>query len=300
MEKLFDCFEESISVLYEAKPRKYFDLYFETVNNILESKLTQSYDPETDEKLLHIYEKLSDIEFSPEDIRKALQSIIIRGYKEESLEQDLTPDTIGFFIAYLISRISRDEPELSILDPLAGAGNMLISIENHLNMNLNLFAIENNKLKVQLLKSLADLTNTMVEIYFQDTLNIKMKDMDYVVFDMPRLSNSESYFPYDVVLHHLDSLKDDGYIIGILPNDFFEYDKDSSFKKSLSEKGRVFGIIELPDDFFKSNPKSIIMFKKNTLKDKNCLMVKLPSFTDDKAFNDVLYKIEDWFLNNKK
>ena len=78
MEKLFDCFEESISVLYEAKPRKYFDLYFETVNNILESKLTQSYDPETDEKLLHIYEKLSDIEFSPEDIRKALQSIIIR------------------------------------------------------------------------------------------------------------------------------------------------------------------------------------------------------------------------------
>lgn len=299
MEKLFDAIEQSISVLYEQRPRKYFDMYFETVKNILENELSVSYDDETNEKLLHIYQKLEDVDFTAEDVRKALQSIIMRGYKEEKMVQDVTPDTLGFLLGYLISRISRDEEELSVLDPLAGSGNMLISIENHLNKKLSLYAIENDKTKVQILKSMADLTNTMVDIYFQDSLNIKMKDMDWVVFDMPVSFDSKSYMPYDIVLHHMQSLKDDGYMIGILPNDFFEHDPNMEFKNALGEVGRVFGIIELPDDFFKSNPKSVIMFKKSTLKDKNCLMVKLPSFTDIEAFNNVLYQIEEWFLNNK-
>ena len=298
MEILFDVFEESIKTLYDIKPRKYFELFFETADNILSGSLSKTYDEETDEKLLHIYSHLTDVDFAPEDIRKALQSIIIRGYKEEGIHQDVTPDTLGFLIAYLISRLNKED-SISILDPLAGSGNMLLSIENHLNLNCNLYAIENNELKVQILKCFADLSNTLVEIYFQDTTNIKMKDMDFVVFDMETTFDNKSYFPYDVVSHHMNSLKDDGYMIALLPNDFFEHDKDGEFKKSLSEVGRVFGIIELPGDFFKSNPKSIIIFKKNTLVDKNCLMVQLPSFNDDKAFNDVLFKIEEWFLNNK-
>ena len=51
MEKLFDVFEESISTMYNAKPRKYFELYFETANNILASELTNKYDDETNEML---------------------------------------------------------------------------------------------------------------------------------------------------------------------------------------------------------------------------------------------------------
>lgn len=298
MELIFDVLEESIDTLYNAKPRKYFDMFFETVKNILESDLTVKYDEETDAKLLRIYSRLTDHDFAPEDIRKALQSIIMRGYKEEGMLQDVTPDTLGFLIAYLMSRMT-NKKELSILDPLAGSGNMLFSIDNHLSMNCKLFAIENDKKKVEILKYAADLQSTLVEIYFQDTTNIKMKDMDFVVFDMETRNSGDGYFPYDVVLNHMDSLVDDGYMIGLLSNDFFEHDKDSSFKERLEKKGRVYGIIELPGDFFKSNPKSIVIFKKNTLKDKNCLMVKLPSFTDDKAFNNVIYQIEEWFLNNK-
>ena len=147
MEKMFDVFEESIKTLYDIKPRPYFELFFETADNILSGELLKTYDDETDEKLLHIYSRLTDVDFAPEDIRKALQSLIIRGYKEEGIVQDLTPDTLGFLIAYLISRLTK-ETNISILDPLAGSGNMLISIENHLNINCNLFAIENDKLKV--------------------------------------------------------------------------------------------------------------------------------------------------------
>ena len=298
MELFYDVMEESISTLYELNKRSYFDLFFESVKNILESDLTTHYDEEADAKLLRIYSRLSDKDFTPEDIRKALQSIIIRGLNEEHEVQDVTPDTIGFLMAYLISRLHQGR-EVSILDPLAGTGNMLLSIESHLNMNVSLFAIENSKLKINILKSMADLCQTIVEIYFQDTLNIKMKDMDFVVFDIPTSYTLDPYFPYYLVLHHLESLKDDGYMIGLLPNDFFEHDNDMMFKEGLSKIGRVYGIIELPDSFFKSSPKSIIIFKKNTLKDKNCLMVKLPTFDDEGAFDNVLQQIEDWFLKNK-
>ena len=220
MELFFDVMEESISTMYEANPRPYFDLYFETVNNLLESDVTVHYDDEIDAKLLRIYSKLTDVDFAPEDIRKALQTIIIRGLNEEHEVQDITPDTLGFFFAYLISRLKVGN-EISILDPLAGSGNLLFSIESHLNLDCKLFAIENNKLKTKILKSMADLMSTMCEIYFQDTLNIKMKDMDFVTFDMSTEYTLDPYFPYYLVLHHMESLKDNGYMIGLLPNDFF-------------------------------------------------------------------------------
>ncbi len=299
MELFYDVMDESIQTLYEAQSRPYFELYFETVKNIIDSDLSKNYDEETDAKLLRIYSRLSDKDFAPEDIRKALQTLIIKGLNEEHEVQDVTPDTLGFLMAYLISRLT-DKKEISILDPLAGSGNMLLSIESHLNLNVSLFAIENSKLKTQILKSMADLMNTLVEIYFQDTLNIKMKDMDFVVFDNPTSYTINPYFPYYLVLHHMESLKDGGYMIGLLPNDFFMHDNDKVFKKEIGKLGRVYGVLELPESFFKSSPKSIIIFKKEVSEDKNCLMVKLPSFDDVKAFNDVLEQIENWFLNNKK
>ncbi len=299
MELFYDVMDESIQTLYEVEPRPYFDLYFETVKNIIDSDLSKNYDEETDAKLLRIYSRLSDKDFAPEDIRKALQTLIIKGLNEEHEVQDVTPDTLGFLMAYLISRLT-DKKEISILDPLAGSGNMLLSIESHLNLNVSLFAIENSKLKTKILKSMADLMNTLVEIYFQDTLNIKMKDMDFVVFDTPTSYTLDPYFPYYLVLHHMGSLKDGGYMIGLLPNDFFMHDNDKMFKEEISKLGRVYGVLELPESFFKSSPKSIIIFKKEVSEDKNCLMVKLPSFDDAKAFNDVLDQIENWFLNNKK
>lgn len=299
MELFYDVMDESIQTLYEVEPRPYFDLYFETVKNIIDSDLSKNYDEETDAKLLRIYSRLCDKDFAPEDIRKALQTLIIKGLNEEHEVQDVTPDTLGFLMAYLISRLT-DKKEISILDPLAGSGNMLLSIESHLNLNVSLFAIENSKLKTKILKSMADLMNTLVEIYFQDTLNIKMKDMDFVVFDTPTSYTLDPYFPYYLVLHHMGSLKDGGYMIGLLPNDFFMHDNDKMFKEEISKLGRVYGVLELPESFFKSSPKSIIIFKKEVSEDKNCLMVKLPSFDDAKAFNDVLDQIENWFLNNKK
>ena len=84
----------------------------------------------------------------------------------------------------------------------------------------------------------------------------------------------------------------------LIPNDFFSYDKDQEFKKELNEENSMIGLIELPDTFFKNNPKSIILIQRAHIENKKCMMVKLPSFNDSKRFNEALAQIETWFENN--
>lgn len=298
LELFYDVLEKSIEILYNCTRKKYFDLYFDTVKNIISCDVSDDIDPENKERLNRLYSKLSDKDFNPEDIRKSLQAIIIKGYIESKMLNDLTPDSIGFLVGYLISRLTNNK-SINILDPFSGSGNLLFSIENHLNLDCNLFAIDNDSLKVNILKSMADLLDTNVEIYLNDTLNVSLKNMDFIVFDSPYILNDDKYILYDYILHHLNGLNDNGYMISILPNDFFEHDNDQMFKKRLLENSSVYGILELPTDIFNSQPKSIVIFKRKLKTDNNCLMVKLPSFNDVKSFNDVLGQIEAWFEKNK-
>ena len=94
-------------------------------------------------------------------------------------------------------------------------------------------------------------------------------------------------------------LKDGGAMIGIVGNDFFDYDKNQGFKKELLKDSSIIGLVELPDKMFVSKPKIILVIQKKVLDKKNCFMVKLPSFTDVKEFNSVLMDIEAWFEKNK-
>jgi hypothetical protein len=67
--------------------------------------------------------------------------------------------------------------------------------------------------------------------------------------------------------------------------------------------GSIIGLIDLPDEMFKQNKKSILVIKKEKFDNKKMLMVKLPSFDDPKEFNNTLVRIEMWFeenINNKK
>ena len=103
-----------------------------------------------------------------------------------------------------------------------------------------------------------------------------------------------------MILHHIDSLKDNGVMFLCIPDDFFNYDKEHNFKKALLEKGSIIGLIDLPDEMFKEGKKSILLIQKGSFDEKKCLMVKLPSFDDPKEFNSSLVKIEMWFEENIK
>lgn len=301
LELFYDCVDQSNDILYEAFHKSYFDLIEMTVQNILAGEVVCDCDEETKNKLNQIYDQLVGVDFTVEDVRKAMQAIFLKGFKEmRILNGNTTPDTLGIFIAYLITKLNANK-KITILDPLCGTGNLLHTVINHLDKECTSFACDHDVWMTKLTKMVSDLLGIPVELYLQDTRNLSLKDMDCILFDMPNviLEEKKSYFPYEAILHYKEMLKPDGAMIAILGSDFFNYDKNQEFKKRLLQDCSIIGLIELPDSMFVAKPKIILVIQKCMLDKKNCFMVKLPSFTDVKEFNKSLMEIEAWFENNK-
>ncbi len=301
LELFYDCLDESNNILYEALHKNYFELIELTVNNILAADVVCDVDDEVAEKLNKEYDKIANIDFTVEDVRKAMQAIILKGFKELRIPNgNTTPDTLGIFIAYLISKLVK-EKSLSLMDPLCGTGNLLHTIINHLDKDCQAFACDNDLWMTKLTTMVSNLLSIPVEVYLQDCLNLNQRNLDCIVFDMPNISkeDSKNYFPYRAILHFSEMLKANGSMIGIVNNDFFDYDKNQEFKKALLASCSIIGLVELPDNLFVSKPKVILVIQKKVIEDKkNCFMVKLPSFTNVKEFNSSLMEIEAWFEKN--
>ena len=300
LELFYDCIDESNNLLYEIFHKPYFELIEMTAENILAGEVVTDVDKEYEKKLEKIYSKLNDVDFSVEAVRKAMQSIILRGFKEMNIPNgNTTPDTLGIFISYLITKLNKDK-KINVIDPLCGTGNLLLTIANNLDKELNLSACDIDLWMTKLIKIQSDLIGVNVDIYFQDSLSLYVNDFDVVTFDMPHSEyDGNKYFPYEAILHYSDYLKTNGSMIGIVENDFFDYDKNQEFKKELLKKMRILGIVELPDNMFKNSKPKIILVLKKCVEDKKCFMVKLPSFTDVNEFNNSLMEIEAWFEKNK-
>ena len=110
LELFYDFIDESNNILYEATHKNYFELIEMTVENILNSEVVCDVDDETIEKLNALHEKIADVEFSVEDVRKAMQAIILKGFKEmRIMNGNTTPDTLGIFMAYLITKLTKEK-----------------------------------------------------------------------------------------------------------------------------------------------------------------------------------------------
>ena len=303
LEIFYDCVDESNNFLYEVFRKPYFELMEMTVKNILAGEILTEFDNPSDyDKLKEIYAKIENVDFTVEDVRKAMQSIILRGFKEMKIPNgNTTPDTIGIFMAYLITKFSTNK-EISIVDPLCGTGNLLFTIANYLDKESKLYACDNDLWMTKISSMMSDLLNLDTEVFLQDTLNLNLTNMDAVVFDMPHSEYKDNkYFPYEAILHYKSMLKENGCMIGMVENDFFDYDKNQAFKKQLLDDMTIVGITELPDEMFKAiKPKIILVLQKKKFKEgTKCFMVKLPSFTNVNLFNEALLDIEAWFEKNK-
>ena len=96
LELFYDVVDESNNLLYEILHLPYFELIELTAKNILAGEVLNDFDNHEDTKRLEaIYDKLSGVDFSVEDVRKAMQSIILRGFKEMRIPNgNTTPDTL--------------------------------------------------------------------------------------------------------------------------------------------------------------------------------------------------------------
>ena len=289
IEEIFDIFQECAIFLYDNLKMNYYDSIKLTARSILD-KESIDIDKELLLKFKRRINKFSE-DYNVEELRKGLTYVFLNCFREMNWVNNITPDSICYFINYLVDKFY-PKKKISILDPEIGCGNLLFGVSNNRTVTA-LYGIDNDDRMIELSKIMGDFIEP-IRLFYQDTTTVNLENIDLIVSDLD--FNTDSY---SFIAHHLDTLKNDGYMILIMNNDFFT-NIDMEKKKIIDSKGSMVGIIELPDSFFKNNKKSIVILKRNTEKVKNFLIAKMPDVNDKDAMSEFLNKIEYWFINGGK
>ncbi len=302
VELIYDSIVESALVLNKSAKLGFFDGIIATCENIMANDILQDISGDFEEELKAIYTNLNDVDFNPEEIRKALQLSILRAFKEEKMENGaMTPDTISYIFGYIINKFFKNGGILRIFDPLVGTGNLLSCVANALDHDVSLIGVDNDEFMIKLAKVVCNMQDHDPELYFQDAVMSSFKDIDVIVSDLPSYSGLEEdgleYFPHLVVNKHLGSVKPDGLMIYLIPFDFFNGEEAALLRKKITDVAHIVGLIELPESMFAWKNKSILILRKNgehTYVDE-VLMAKLPSFTNIEQLRGSLIQIDMWF-----
>jgi site-specific DNA-methyltransferase (adenine-specific) len=287
VEEIFDIFQECAIFLYENLKMNYYDSVMLTAKNILD-KDTIDMDKSLVLKYKRKINKFKD-SYNVEELRKGLNYVFLNCFKEMRWNINITPDVIVYLINYLVDKLY-PKKEISILDPCIGSGNLLFGVSNNRNVSA-LYGIDIDDVMINLASIMGDFIEP-VNLFYQNNLTVELENIDLIVSDLDYSAKDT----YDFIIHNIDSLKEERYMILLIDNDFFtEIDKEK--KEIIDSKAVMQGIIELPDSFFKNKKKSVVIIKRSTDKVNNFLIAKMPDVNDTNAMSEFLNKIELYFLN---
>ncbi|XMB66899.1 class I SAM-dependent methyltransferase [Mycoplasmatota bacterium zrk1] len=298
--ELFEIIDESNQYLMKELKVSYLNALFMTSRNILEDSCLQEVSKDTEKVLLSLNKKIQEFEFTKEDIRRTLLVAVLKGYKTDKISNsEITPDTINLLVGYLVNHLYKDKKKLAILDPVVGTANLLTSVCNNLDSKeFDLVGIDSNLDNIQVARIFADLQNYSVDFILEDAVKSNITGFDLIIGDLPLYIYDDEYFPHVIVDKMINKVVKGGYLIFVIPNDFFEI--EGKYKELIKDKAYLQGIIKLPDNLFVESKlgKSILILRKKDEDIDNVnefLLVDLPNINDQEKFRNSIKKIDYWF-----
>ncbi|MBJ7897336.1 SAM-dependent methyltransferase [Bacillus atrophaeus] len=260
--------------------------------------------------------------YEHEWVRKAFQLAILKGLKDKSHpNRQMTPDTIGLFISYLVNKFTEGKKDMTILDPAAGTGNLLLTVLNQQSEQIaKSYGIEIDDVLLKIAYAQANLQEKEIELFHQDSLEPVFVDpVDTVICDLPVgfYPNDEGAKAYELkadeghsFAHHLfieqsvKHTKPGGYLFFMIPNHLFDSTQSDKLKRFFSEKVHLNALLQLPQSLFKdeAHAKSILVLQKQgdqTKPPKQMLLANLPSFANQPAMLEMMAKLDTWFQEEK-
>lgn len=324
VEKIFTIINESAQVLQQELNCPYLEAVAETGENLFHQKILQEEISElAHKKLTKHYNELKIEQYDNETIRKSFQLAILKGMKEATqAHHQMTPDTIGLFMGYLVNRFCERQNEISVLDTAVGTGNLLTTILNNLsNKNVNSYASEIDQLLIKLAYINANLQRHPIQFFNQDSLSsLFMDPVDVVVCDLPvgyypnddgakqftlHAENGHSYSHHLFIEQSINYTKPGGYLFFLIPNHLFESEQSKKLHTYLKENVYIQCVLQLPQSMFnnEAQAKSILILQKkgeHVTGPKQVLLSELPSFSNKLAIEKTIEKINSWIINEKR
>ena len=330
---LFHTLDNSTKALKEALEIPYLEALIHTAENLIDGGSVYNAEgilsDDIVKELKGYYEEVDLEKFNPETIRKAMQLAMLRGIKEDYVQPNhqMTPDSIGSLIAYLIEIIAEPQKNIHLTDLTVGTGNLLLTIYHFLNQAPNrvieLTGVDNDELMLSLASTNSTIQRTPINLFFQDALtNLLITPADIVIADLPigyypvdetikdyktRFTGKDekSYSHYLLIEQSLNYLKDNGYGFFLLPSNAFSDEKFSVLVSYLKEVGYMQAVIQLPRAIFanETSRKSVFVLQKKGDQAKQVsevLFSNAPDFKDMEAMKSFLGEITSWKKDNIK
>ncbi len=329
IETAFSLMNQAIELLQQKLDTSFFDAYIENAENLVDGAkvrvIDQTPDQETVAKVEELYQELLALNLEKEEWRKITQLLLLKGSKQETLQPNhqLTPDSLGFLFVFLIEQLVLDKKEpVRILDIAAGMGNLLLTIVNNLKLagyTIDASGVDIDDTLLAIAASDSALMEENVQLFHQDSLQDLLVDpVDFAIGDLPIgyypndekarqfLTGSEKEHTY---AHHLlmeqamTYVKENGFGLFLLPSNFMETEQGPLLQQWLGKEVFLQGIIQLPDELFKSehSRKSILIVQKTGDKAQQAekvLLVKLPTLKDPSKVTEFFGKFEGWKSSN--
>lgn len=320
VETLFEQIDNATEVIQQHINETYLDSLAVTMEVFFYQDIAEEIDDTLKRKLERMIKDIDVNTYQTEEIRKATQLAILKGMKGSTQQQHLmTPETVALFVGYLAEKVTKGTDNLRVFDPAGGTGNLLTTVLDQIKQTDEAFASEVDPTLIKLAVLNANLQKKKVEFFHQDSLRPFLLDpVDLIVADLP-----VGYYPDDIrandfelkadeghsYSHHLfieqsmNYTKNGGYLLFVIPDFLFESDQSDKLHAYIQEHAHIVGVLRLPETAFKSdkNIKSILILQKkgqDTSAPKQPLLVKLPSFKNTEAMNDILAQMNSWFSTN--
>lgn len=327
-QKLFELFDQGTEILQSALRSSYLDAMLENAENVIDGQVAVEDgvpDQKTVEKLDKLYQELKLKDADAETIRQVIQLSFLKVIRKDAIQANhqMTPDTIGFLMAFLIEKISKLDRPYSIFDPAVGTGNLLTTVMNQLEKSssepVHGYGIDNDPSMLEVASASVTLQGLNVDLFHQDSINaLDIPECDLAVSDLPigyypldqntsnyqtRAKEGHSYVHHLLIEQAMNYLRPGGYGVFLVPSNIFQTKVSQSFVKWIHSVAYLQGLINLPAELF-ANPnaqKAILLLQRHGNNSKQAVKVLLgefPSFKKPKEFSAFMQEIDQWVKMN--
>lgn len=328
-EDLFLHFDKATQLLQHALKSSYLDALLENAENLVDGGHVQVEDGKPDpsqvKQLSAIYQSLRIGDQSAEDIRRMLQLSLLKVLRQDSIQTNhqLTPDSLGIIIAYLLERVAQLTGKVTILDPVVGTGNLLTTVMNHLHQVtgelVEGYGVDNDDSMLAVASASAALQQLNVSLYHQDAIEpLTVPQVQMAVADLPI-----GYYPLDQNVknyrtkaqkghsfaHHLlieqtiNYLVPGGWAVFLVPANMFQTKETAGFVKWIQSVAHMQGLLNLPAELFHNQAaeKSLLLLQKQgggSQQAGKVLLGTFPPFNKQTEFTCFIGMIDQWVATN--
>lgn len=218
-----------------------------------------------------------------QDRRKAFQFAYLSLMQEENIQANhqITPDSIGLILGFLVQRFTQDNDELHVVDIASGAGHLSAAVKEVLTETTIMHhLIEVDPVLSRVSVHLANYLEIPFDVYPQDAIMpLPLEESDIVIGDLPigyypvddrskemklGFKEGHSYSHYLLIEQAVNALKGAGYAFLVVPSELFSGEHVKQLEKFITTETEMQAFLNLPSTLFKNEKarKSILILQK--------------------------------------